>query len=218
MPSDTFKQALRFYFITDDQAPRLTAPDQVEIALKAGATMIQYRRKNFDLRFYDEARAVQRLCRASNTPFIVNDLVLLAQALGADGVHLGQADTDPAVARHIMGPRAIIGVSISNLYELAHTDLGPCNYVGSGPVFPTGTKADAKKVRNLTGLKELTRAAPLPVVAIGGIDHSNAAACFEYGAAGIAVISAISRARNPLDAAMKLGAVCGTPPRTRLLP
>lgn len=213
---DNLIEALRFYFISDDQAPQLTPYDQVKIAIEAGATIIQYRHKDFDLRFYEEALAIRQLCRANAVPFIVNDHVLLALALAAEGIHLGQADENPVLVRRILGPQAIIGISVSNLYELTHTDLTPCDYIGSGPVFSTITKADAKKVRQLSGLEEITRAAPLPVVAIGGIDHGNAAACFQSGAAGVAVISTISRAFDPRKNASKLSAVCGCSQRDPL--
>jgi len=216
MTIDNLIEALTLYFISDDQAPQLTPYDQVKIALEAGATIIQYRHKDFDLRFYDEALAIRQLCRANAVPFIVNDHVLLAQALAAEGVHLGQADENPGLVRRILGPQAIIGISISNHHELTHTDLTPCDYIGSGPVFPTTTKADAKKVRQLSGLEEIAQAAPLPVVAIGGIDHTNAATCFQFGAAGVAVISTISRALDPRQNASKLSAACGCLPRKPL--
>ena len=218
MTVDNLAERLRFYFITDDQAPQLTPYEQVKIAIEAGATIIQYRRKAFDLQFYEEALAIRQLCRANTVRFIVNDHVLLALALEAEGVHLGQEDEDPTIVRRILGPNAIIGVSVSNLDELTHTDLAPCSYIGSGPVFPTSTKADAKSVRHLAGLEEITRAAPLPVVAIGGIDHTNAAACFQNGAKGVAVISAISRANDPSQSALKLGAACGVQRRSLVFP
>ena len=217
MTVENLPAMLRFYFISDDQAPQLTPYEQVNIAIKAGATIIQYRRKRFDLRFFEEALAIRRLCQANAVPFVVNDHVLLALALDADGVHLGQEDEDPALVRRILGPRAIIGISVSNLHELRHTDLTPCDYIGSGPVFATSTKADVKKVRELSGLQEMTQAAALPVVAIGGIDHTNAAACLQYGAVGVAVISAISRAQDPSQNALKLGAACGVAPRIGII-
>jgi thiamine-phosphate pyrophosphorylase len=213
MTTEDLKATLRFYFICDDRAPVLTPYEQVRIALEAGASIVQYRRKHFDLKFYDEARAIRRLCRANGVPLVVNDHVLLAKALAADGVHLGQTDTDPDRARHILGSGAVIGASVSNLPELARTDVQACDYIGSGPVFPTATKADAKAVRRLDGLAEMCRKASLPVVAIGGIDHTNAAECFEHGAAGVAMISAISRAADPRDKARLLGAACGCRPR-----
>ena len=216
MNLDNLLKTLRFYFICDDQAPALRPYEQVRIAIQAGATAIQYRRKNFELQFYDEALAIRHLCRANGIPFIVNDHVLLARALRAEGVHLGQTDAGPDLARNILGPEAIVGISVSSLQELARTDLTACDYIGSGPVFATSTKPDAKQVRQLVGLQAIVDAAPLPVVAIGGIDHTNAAGCFGHGAAGVAVISTISRAANPPQNALKLGAVCGCNPRSSL--
>ncbi len=208
MASSQSKKLLRFYFITDDAAPSLSSMEQVRIALDAGATMVQYRNKSFDLSQYPEIRAIRHLCRRRATPFIVNDHVLLAKALDADGVHLGQDDAAPDVVREIMGPEALIGLSVSNMEELARSDLTPCNYIGSGPVFATGTKADAKVVRGLAGLREMVAASPLPVVGIGGITAENAPDCFRQGAAGVAVISYISRSLSPEEAARRFAAAC----------
>ena len=210
------RTALRFYFITDDQAPGLAPVDQVRAALKGGATFIQYRRKHFSAADFAEAAAIRDLCRVNQVPFVVNDHLLLAKALDADGVHLGQDDETPAVARQVLGPRAIVGLSVSDLDELARTDLAPCDYVGSGPVFATGTKSDAKAVRGLSGLREIVDAVSLPVVAIGGIDAERAPDCLKQGAAGVAVISAVSRAANPEAAAVRLAAACDCPLRGAL--
>lgn len=213
--SPAFKRAcLRFYFITDDRAPHLAPVDQVAVALAAGATCVQYRNKNFSLDAYDEVVAVRDLCRRHAVPFLVNDHILLARAVAADGVHVGQEDDGPAAARRILGPGAIVGVSVSTRRELAATDLTGCDYIGSGPVFGTRTKADAKAVRGLDGLARIVAATPLPVVAIGGIGPQNAAACLARGAAGVAVISAVSRAPDPLRAARRLAAACGCRPRS----
>jgi len=206
-------RSLRFYFITDDQAPDHSALEQVRAALRGGAGCVQYRNKTFHLSDYEEARRIRDVCRTNGVPLLINDNVLLAKALGADGVHLGQTDADPREARSILGPAALIGVSVSTPAELRRTDLDPCDYVGSGPVFATGTKADAKPVRGLDGLAEIVRQAPRPVVAIGGITAGRAKECLSAGAAGVAVISTVSRAPDPQEAARRLGAVCGCRPR-----
>ena len=213
MHPSRLSQILRFYFITDDQAPALSALDQVRAALQGGAGCVQYRNKHFTLPDYEEVRRIRNVCRTNGVPLLINDNVLLAGAVGADGVHLGQTDADPREARAILGPAALIGVSVSTPAELQQTDLAPCDYVGSGPVFATGTKADAKPVRGLDGLAEIVRQAPLPVVAIGGITARRAADCLHTGAAGVAVISAVSRAADPLEAATRLGEACGCRPR-----
>lgn len=216
MFANQLKRALRFYFITDDHAAAMHAPDQVRMALRAGATMIQYRNKAFKPRDYAEVETIKRMCRCNDVPLIINDDIILAKALGADGVHVGQADDRPADARAILGDQAIIGVSVSNLHELHNTDLGPCDYIGTGPVFPTSTKADAKAVLTPEGMGALAEAAPVPLVAIGGIDPANAAACFEHGAAGVAVISCITRAHDPEQVAYQLGRCCNCKTRNQL--
>lgn len=202
------KQILRFYFITDDGAA-ISALEQIRIAIQAGATVIQYRNKSFSLEIFDELLAIRNVCKCNSIPLIVNDDILLAKAVTADGIHLGQEDEAPRSARHILGDQAIIGMSVSNLDELRRTDLTHCNYIGTGPVFATQTKKDAKKIIGLSGLASVVHASPLPVVAIGGIDHTNAAPCIDRGAAGVAVISHISRAEHPADNAQRIAAACG---------
>ena len=205
------KKILRFYFITDDGVPDFPPAEQVRIAIQGGATLIQYRNKSFspdrpeDLQ---EVVLIRELCRNAGIPLIINDNIPLAIQVMADGVHLGQEDASPAEARKILGKDAIVGATVSNLEELARTDLAPCDYMGTGPVFPTRTKANAKAVKGLAGFRKIAEIAPVPVVAIGGITAETAQSCFEHGASGIAVISYISRAENPAENARKLGKIC----------
>jgi len=210
------KRSLRFYFITDDSAPELSPLKQVEIAIQAGATFVQYRHKSFSTEFIEETRAIRTLCRCNGVPFVVNDNILLAKAVDADGVHLGQEDENPSLARRILGENAIVGVSVSSLKELAETDLSDCDYIGTGPVFPTCTKPDAKEAIGVEGLRAVVEKVTLPVVAIGAINSANAASCFDNGASGISVISHISRALDPFQNALELGAVCGCPQRSAI--
>ena len=216
MLKQDLKKALRFYFITDDAAPDLSPVEQVKIAIMAGATIIQYRNKSFSTRFYEEAAEIRNICRCNNVPFIVNDNILLARSLMADGVHIGQDDEPAALARKILGRHAIVGISVSSIEELHKTDISECDYVGAGPVFDTRTKADAKKAMGTEGLESCAINSPVPVVAIGGIDSSNALTCFAVKAAGVAVISSISRAEDPLSSALRLGGLCACPPRSLL--
>lgn len=210
---DHIRDTLRFYFITDDGVDNFAPLDQVRAALEAGATIVQYRHKFFSLDVYGEVAAICRLCREYRVPFVVNDNVLLARAVGADGVHVGQEDALPWQARQVMGPQAIVGVSVSSMAELERTDLAACDYIGAGPVFATDTKTDAKAVQGLSGLGDIVNRAPVPVVAIGGIDPTNAQDCFAHGAAGVAVISCITRANDPASAATTMAAACGLPVR-----
>ncbi len=216
MFGEKLKKALRYYFITDEHMPAFPPLEQARVAIQAGATMIQYRHKSFAARLFEEVQAVRNLCKINSVPFIVNDNILLAKAVGADGVHLGQEDDTPSDARRVLGAEAVVGISVSNLEELNRSDLPSCNYIGTGPVFPTRTKPDAKKACGLDGLAAVIDHAGLPVVAIGGINDTGAAACFERGAAGVAVISYITRSANPQKQAARLGAVCGCSPRPAL--
>jgi thiamine-phosphate pyrophosphorylase len=200
---------LKMYFITDDGEASVSVIEQVDIALAAGATVIQYRNKYFDLTFFDEVNTIRQACRQLQVPFIVNDNILLAKAVNADGIHVGQDDDDPQLARRIMGPDALVGLSVSSLKELHNSDLECCDYIGCGPVFATDTKIDAKPEGGLKLLRSVVDASILPVVAIGGIDATNAGQCFAHGAVGVAVISSISRARDPHAAARDLARACG---------
>jgi thiamine-phosphate diphosphorylase len=213
MNPDDMRDILRFYFITDDGAGSISALDQARVAIEAGATIVQYRHKSFSLAAYEEVAAIRRLCRERRVPFVVNDNVLLAKAVGADGVHVGQDDSPSWQARLVMGPQAIVGVSVSTMAELEHADLAACDYIGTGPVFPTGTKIDAKPVQGLLHLRDIVNRSPVPVVAIGGINPANAKDCIAHGAAGVAVISCITRAVDPARAAKTMAAACGL--RTR---
>ena len=214
MPPDNLREALRFYFITDAAAKGFGMLDQVRLAIHAGAGMVQYRHKSFSLNDFEEAEAIARCCRDLHVPLVVNDNVLLARAVGADGVHVGQDDAAPQLVRRVMGPHAIVGVSVSTLVELSGTDLAPCDYIGTGPTFPTGTKVDAKAAHGLAGLREMVAHSPLPAVAIGGIGPHNADDCFACGASGVAVISCITRAADPDAAAAAMAVACRIPPRS----
>lgn len=205
---------LRFYFITDDACGKLSPFDQVKIALQAGATVVQYRNKRFLPSDLEEAVAIADLCALHGVALIVNDDITLALALGAAGVHLGQEDADADLARRVLGEDKLIGISVSTPAELARTNLRPCDYLGTGPVFATGTKADAKAVIGTQGLAEIVDLSFLPVVAIGGINPENVPACFNSGASGAAVISAVTRAAEPKAAARRFAEACGTRPRT----
>jgi len=209
MNREHVKKILRFYYITDDRVSNFPPAEQVRIAIQGGATLIQYRNKSFSSdRYLEELVLIREICKNAGIPLIVNDNIVLAMQTMADGVHLGQEDAPPSEARKMMGKDAIVGATVSNLEELARTDLIPCDYMGTGPVFPTCTKANAKAVKGLAGFRKIAETAPVPVVAIGGITAETAQACFEHGASGIAVISYISRAENPAENARKLGKIC----------
>jgi thiamine-phosphate pyrophosphorylase len=128
----------------------------------------------------------------------------VAKEAGADGAHIGQDDGDPAAARVLLGPDALIGLSVTRVAEIATVDASVVDYVGLGPVFATATKPDAAPALGLAGARAIAARLPVPWIAIGGIDAANAADVIAAGAAGIAVVSAICAADDPAEAAAGL--------------
>ncbi|MFN2564603.1 MAG: thiamine phosphate synthase [Gemmatimonadaceae bacterium] len=175
-----------------------------QAAVRGGATMVQLRYKTGMSEVMQAAREVIEVLRPAGVPVIINDRVDLARALGAQGVHLGQNDASPAAARRTLGEDAIVGLSITDASQLRAVDPSVVDYLGVGPIFPTGSKPDATAPLGLDVLAEIARSVRLPVAAIGGITEENAADVIRAGADGLAVISAICAADNPEEAARRL--------------
>lgn len=193
------------YVVTDHRQTFEAMRDTVLAAVSGGATMVQLRNPDLGGRaLLEQARLLMGALEASGVPLIVNDRVDVAAAAGAAGVHVGQSDLPASAARAILGPAAIIGLSITGLAQVADLDVEAIDYIGVGPVFATGTKGDAAPALALGGTAEIVAASPVQAVAIGGIDASNAAAVLTTGVRGISVVSAISRARDPRAAARVL--------------
>ena len=178
-------------------------------AVAGGVTLVQLREKSAsDQVMADLARRLQAVLSRHGVPLIINDRIEVALAAGAAGVHLGMDDTSSsAAARERLGPEAIIGVSAGTPEEAALVDPRLVDYVGSGSVYPTGTKLDAGAAIGLDGLTRLRALLPaLPMVAIGGIGQDTAEAVARVGVEGIAVASAICGAADPEAAAIGLRA------------
>ncbi len=190
-------EMLRLYAVTDRAwVGKLTLPQQVEAALKGGATCVQLREKNLaDSSILAEAREISALCKQYRVPFILNDNVALAAQCGADGVHLGQEDMDPAQARRILGPDAIIGVSAHNVAEAKAAVAAGADYLGCGAMFATTTKTNVTALPKET-LRAICAAVGVPVVAIGGISKQNLLSLAHCGEAGVALVSAIFAAED----------------------
>jgi thiamine-phosphate pyrophosphorylase len=179
--------------------------DTVRAAVAGGVTVVQLRDKHMpDAGQIALAAALQDVLMPRGIPLVVNDRPAVARAVGAAGLHIGQDDGDPAAARAIIGPDAILGLSVTHAGEVATVDPAVVDYVGLGPVFATGTKPDAASPLGLDGLRAVGASLPVPFVAIGGIDAGNAGAVMATGAAGIAVVSAICAADDPWAAAAAL--------------
>ena len=160
------------------------------------------------------ARALRAVTSELGVPFIVNDRVDVALAVGADGVHVGHPgveDMPPELARHLLGSRAIIGVSVSTPAEaLATVKLG-ADYLSVGPIFATGSKGDAGPPVGLERLRAVQAVVTLPLCGIGGITAVNAVRVIASGGNGVAVMSAVTMAADPAAAARELaGAVART--------
>jgi len=192
---------LKLYAVTDD-SPGLA--DRVRLALEGGATCIQHRAKCAS---FEEAKAdalaIQSLCRAADVPFIVNDSLEFALAIGADGLHVGQEDVPAREARRALGPDAILGVSAATVSDAIRAEQDGADYIGTGAMFPTPTKPEAACV-SMTALRAICGAVNIPVVAIGGIHAGNVPGFAHSGIAGVAVVSAIFGAQDVKSAALKL--------------
>ena len=181
--------------------------DVVAAAVKGGVTMVQLREKTATTRaFVEQARALQRLLAPLQVPLLINDRIDVALAARADGAHVGQRDMPIALARQLLGPKAIIGLSITARGELDGEGVALADYLGVGPIFAQATKLDATPPLGLDGLAEIRCATRKPIVAIGGMAAANAATVRAAGADGIAVVSAIMGAADPMAAAAALAA------------
>jgi thiamine-phosphate pyrophosphorylase len=176
---------------------------EVAIAsIQGGADCVQLRAKELrDDELRPLARELADACRDAGVLFVVNDRVAIALESGADGVHVGQAD-DPATARSRLGRGPVLGVSVATPGEARAAEAAGADYVGV-TVFATATKPDAAPV-GLDRLREIAAATVLPIVGIGGIDATNAADVLAAGANGVAVISAVGAASDPVAATRAL--------------
>jgi thiamine-phosphate pyrophosphorylase len=199
---------LRVYAILDPaRAGGRTLGDLAQRLVAGGATLVQYRDKDNPTRvMVEQAKALRKALASSRVPLIVNDRVDVALAARADGVHIGQDDMDAADARRLLGPDAIIGLSVKTLSQVQAAPIEHLDYVAIGGVFATGSKDNPEAPIGVSGLRVLaeavrSRTKRLAICAIAGIDERNAAGVIAAGADGVAVISALSLAPDPEAAA-----------------
>ena len=203
-------QQCRLYLVTSP-SPQLEAV--VEAALIGGVRLVQYRAKEGSLAAdgqpitdavrLQQAHALRALCSRHGALFLVNDRIDIAAAVQADGVHLGQGDLPPALARQLLGVDVLIGRSTHALSQLQQALADGCDYVGVGPVNATPTKPGREPV-GLDYVRQAAAASPIPFFAIGGIDASNLAAVQTAGAQRVAVVRAITEAVDPAQASRAL--------------
>jgi len=189
------------YLITD-HGDRLA--ERVRDAINGGVTVLQYRNKRGDSAGkFAVGMELKQLCAAAGVCFIVNDDMMLAKELDADGLHLGQGDGDPLEARSLLGTRKIIGVSTHTMAEALRAEAAGADYIGFGAIYPTGSK-DVEHLPGPEALATVRTKIKIPLVAIGGINRDNGAQLIDSGADAVAVISAILGSREPALAAAEL--------------
>lgn len=181
------------YLVTDRSfLGNKSLKEAVGEAIEGGVTFIQIREKDISTRaFYKIAADVKEVTDYYKVPLVINDRIDIAQAIDADGVHLGQSDMPIQIARKILGKNKIIGISVENVNEAKEAEGNGADYVGVGTVFYTGTKKDINKPIGLEGLTEVCSSIKIPKVAIGGINKNNFKEILKAGVDGAAIISAI---------------------------
>jgi len=194
---------LGVYLVTD---PTLCAARGLEqtvlAAVRGGVTLVQLRDKAAsDAQLIAVGRRLRAALTGSGVPLIVNDRLEVAVAIGADGLHLGQADGALAAARKRLGEAAILGLSVQTMTQARGVDSALVDYVGVGPVYATVTKPDHAAPLGFDGLARVCTASPVPAVAIGGLALGHVADVLAAGAAGLALVSAICAAADPTAAA-----------------
>ncbi|MCB1970140.1 MAG: thiamine phosphate synthase [Geminicoccaceae bacterium] len=198
---------LRLYGIIDPARTRNRDPvGLVRAALAGGITLLQLRDKHAGTRdFVDMARALHDVCGPAGVPLLINDRVDVALAAGVEGVHVGQSDMRVGDARRLLGPDALIGLTVDCADDAREAANGEVDYAGIGPVYATRSKDDADPAIGPQGLRErLTHLRGVPCCGIGGITHGNAARVIEAGAGGVSVISDIFMADDVEASARRL--------------
>jgi thiamine-phosphate pyrophosphorylase len=204
---------LRLYALVDPAVAGGRTVAELASSIADSATLVQLRDKQGSTRtMVEEARALRAVLEPKNIPLLVNDRVDVALAAEADGVHIGQDDIAPADARLLLGRRAIIGLSVKTLEQAKAAPLDLLDYVAIGGVYGTTSKDNTAAPLGIGGLRAIVeairaRAARYPICAIAGINVGNAADVIAAGADGVAVISALSLAPDPQNAARELRAV-----------
>ena len=187
----------KIYLVTDEKAClEKDFYSCIEEAIKGGVKIVQLREKNISTKdFYEKALKVKEICKNYGVLFIINDRLDIAQAVGADGVHLGQSDMPIEEARKILKDKFLIGVTARNIEEAKRAELLGADYIGSGAIFGTSTKDNAKKLE-MEELKKIVASVKIPVFAIGGININNVGSLKNIGLQGICAVSGILSEKN----------------------
>ena len=194
------------YLVTDRGLARgRSIVEVVRAAIAGGTSVVQLREKECSTReMIKLARALLDVTRPAGVPLIINDRVDVALAVDADGVHVGQDDMPASIARRLIGPDKLLGVTAANPDQARQAMANGADHIGCNAVFYTPTKTDTGQPLGLDGFRQLAQSVSVPVVAIGGVKAGNAGDLIRAGAAGVAVVSAIMSADDPAGAARAL--------------
>lgn len=203
------KKIAGLYLVTDrDLCMGRSLEQVVHDCVRGGVAVVQLREKDLPTRdFVSEAQQVKKILEPYNVPLIINDRVDVALAVGADGVHVGQEDLPYELARKLLGPEAIIGLSVENEEQVREAENLDADYLGVSPIFETPTKTDTKGSWGLDGLAWVRKNSRHTLVAIGGLNEENTAETVRAGADSIAVVSALCSASDPRKAAENLSLI-----------
>lgn len=195
------------YLVTDrDLCTHHSLNSVIEASVRGGVSIVQLREKSASTKeFIQLALEIKNILEKTNIPLLINDRIDVALAVGADGVHLGQSDMPADIARKILGENAIIGLSIESFEQINEIPLAAnINYIGVSPIFETPTKTDTKGAFGIQGLGQIRKMTSLPLVAIGGINESNAESVIRAGADSLAIVSYLCSSKNPEESAKRL--------------
>lgn len=194
------------YLVTDRGLSRGRKTSEiVRAAVRGGVRCVQLREKNCSAReFIQEALSVRDFLKEQGVPLIINDRLDIAQAVQADGIHLGQSDIPLKMAKKIVGNSMLVGISAESLENALTAEKDGADYLGVGPVFSTATKTDTAPPLGFAELRRIREAVKIPLVGIGGLNRKNAGEVIKNGADGVAVVSAIVSAPDPAAAAGEL--------------
>ena len=191
------REALRLYLVTNRYQDSLESfLKKVETACRSGVTIVQLREKNLTTnQYYQLAKQVKEITDAYQVPLIIDDRLDICLAVDAAGLHIGDDELPVSVARQVLGPDKILGVTAKTVKRALEAEEGGANYLGTGAIFPTTTKENAP-ITLISTLKTICQRVAIPVVAIGGLTSENIDQLIDTGIAGVAVVRDLMQAED----------------------
>ena len=191
------REALRLYLVTNRYQDSLESfLEKIETACRSGVTIVQLREKNLTTnQYYQLAKQVKEITDAYQVPLIIDDRLDVCLAVDAAGLHIGDDELPVSVARQVLGPEKILGVTAKTVKRALEAEEGGANYLGTGAIFPTTTKENAP-ITLISTLKTICQRVAIPVVAIGGLTSENIDQLIGTGIAGVAVVRDLMQAED----------------------